>query len=171
MPGLAASEPGGPHLALLPEADAALLAQADVADAATESLTDLAADPEKATPARIWSRLMELRSRGLEKLEAIRNAGVKNAMDTEVAFRVPAGNDALKGLLETYCSDMEDLLGVGHAHVEMVEDASDLDVVVTDGREKHERCARSWKRRPDVGSDPDYPDLSARDAAAVKKIL
>ena len=27
------------------------------------------------------------------------------------------------------------------------------------------RCARCWKRRPDVGSDAEYPDLSARDAA------
>jgi len=29
------------------------------------------------------------------------------------------------------------------------------------------RCARSWKISPDVGSDPRYPDLSPRDAAAV----
>ena len=30
------------------------------------------------------------------------------------------------------------------------------------------KCARSWRRVPDVGSDPDYPDLSARDADAVR---
>jgi isoleucyl-tRNA synthetase len=29
------------------------------------------------------------------------------------------------------------------------------------------KCARSWKILPDVGSDPRYPDLSARDADAV----
>ena len=29
------------------------------------------------------------------------------------------------------------------------------------------KCARSWRRVPDVGSDPRYPDLSARDAAVV----
>jgi isoleucyl-tRNA synthetase len=32
----------------------------------------------------------------------------------------------------------------------------------------HPKCARSWRRVPDVGADPDYPDLSARDADAVR---
>jgi isoleucyl-tRNA synthetase len=31
------------------------------------------------------------------------------------------------------------------------------------------KCARSWRYTDDVGSDPDYPDLSARDAAAVRE--
>ncbi|WP_417232979.1 isoleucine--tRNA ligase [Brevundimonas sp.] len=33
---------------------------------------------------------------------------------------------------------------------------------------EHPKCARSWRRVPDVGSDPAYPDLSARDADAVR---
>ena len=32
----------------------------------------------------------------------------------------------------------------------------------------HPKCARSWRRVPDVGSDSEYPDLSARDADAVR---
>lgn len=32
-----------------------------------------------------------------------------------------------------------------------------------------EKCQRSWKILPDVGSDADYPELSARDAAAVRQ--
>ncbi|HEV7229582.1 isoleucine--tRNA ligase [Brevundimonas sp.] len=32
----------------------------------------------------------------------------------------------------------------------------------------HPKCARSWRRVPDVGSDSDYPELSARDADAVR---
>jgi isoleucyl-tRNA synthetase len=31
------------------------------------------------------------------------------------------------------------------------------------------KCARSWKVLPEVGSDPDYPDLSLRDAAAMRE--
>src|SRR5690606_24497115 len=31
------------------------------------------------------------------------------------------------------------------------------------------RCERSWRIVPDVGSDPEYPQLSARDAAAVRE--
>ena len=32
------------------------------------------------------------------------------------------------------------------------------------------KCARSWRITTDVGSDPAYPDLSARDAAAMREI-
>ncbi|MFW6065417.1 MAG: hypothetical protein ACOC9S_01225 [Planctomycetota bacterium] len=39
-----------------------------------------------------------------------------------------------------------------------------------DTRDKYARCARSWKRRPDVGTDEDYPDLSARDAVVMKEL-
>lgn len=31
------------------------------------------------------------------------------------------------------------------------------------------KCARSWKVTPDVGSDPDYPDVTPRDAAALRE--
>ena len=31
------------------------------------------------------------------------------------------------------------------------------------------RCARSWKVLPEVGTDPDYPDLTPRDAAAMRE--
>ena len=31
------------------------------------------------------------------------------------------------------------------------------------------RCARSWKVLPTVGSDPEYPDLSPRDADAMRE--
>ncbi|MGE4185766.1 MAG: isoleucine--tRNA ligase [Hyphomicrobiaceae bacterium] len=33
-----------------------------------------------------------------------------------------------------------------------------------------QKCARSWRYTTDVGSDPGYPDLSARDAAAMREI-
>ncbi len=32
------------------------------------------------------------------------------------------------------------------------------------------KCARSWRYTDDVGSDPDYPDVSARDAVALKEL-
>ncbi|HEV7352409.1 MAG TPA: isoleucine--tRNA ligase [Brevundimonas sp.] len=43
-------------------------------------------------------------------------------------------------------------------------DAIAVEVAVAD----HPKCARSWRRVPDVGADPDYPELSARDADAVR---
>jgi len=32
------------------------------------------------------------------------------------------------------------------------------------------KCARSWKISPDVGSDPDYPDVTPRDAKALREL-
>jgi len=46
-----------------------------------------------------------------------------------------------------------------------LEDVGDVAVVV--GLAEGRKCARSWRISPDVGSDPRYPDLSPRDAAAV----
>jgi isoleucyl-tRNA synthetase len=41
-------------------------------------------------------------------------------------------------------------------------------IAVVPGRAVGSKCARSWKILPEVGSDPDYPDLSLRDADAVR---
>ena len=40
-------------------------------------------------------------------------------------------------------------------------------VGVVPKRAAGKKCARSWRITEDVGSDPNYPELSARDAAAV----
>jgi isoleucyl-tRNA synthetase len=32
------------------------------------------------------------------------------------------------------------------------------------------KCARSWRVTRDVGSDPAFPDVSARDAAALREL-
>jgi len=43
-------------------------------------------------------------------------------------------------------------------------------VGVVPRRAEGRKCARSWRIVPDVGSDPQYPDLSARDASAVREL-
>jgi isoleucyl-tRNA synthetase len=42
-------------------------------------------------------------------------------------------------------------------------------VAVVFERAKGVKCARSWKILPEVGSDPEFPELSPRDAAAVRQ--
>ena len=32
------------------------------------------------------------------------------------------------------------------------------------------KCARSWRYTADVGSDPEFPDVSARDAAVLREL-
>jgi isoleucyl-tRNA synthetase len=44
-------------------------------------------------------------------------------------------------------------------------------VAVQPKRAEGKKCARSWRYTSDVGSDPKYPDLSARDAAVMRKRL
>jgi isoleucyl-tRNA synthetase len=43
-------------------------------------------------------------------------------------------------------------------------------VGVVPGRAEGKKCARSWRITTDVGSDARYPDLSARDAAAMREL-
>ena len=43
-------------------------------------------------------------------------------------------------------------------------------VAVVFARAKGDKCARSWRYTSDVGSDPDYPEVSARDAAALHEL-
>ncbi|WP_094462330.1 isoleucine--tRNA ligase [Pannonibacter phragmitetus] len=42
-------------------------------------------------------------------------------------------------------------------------------VAVVPGLAQGTKCARSWKILPEVGSDPDYPDVTLRDAAALRE--
>ncbi|MCT8990198.1 isoleucine--tRNA ligase [Chelativorans sp. SCAU2101] len=43
-------------------------------------------------------------------------------------------------------------------------------VAVVFRRASGKKCARSWRYTEDVGSDPDFPDVSARDAAALREL-
>jgi isoleucyl-tRNA synthetase len=43
-------------------------------------------------------------------------------------------------------------------------------VAVVPARAEGRKCARSWRITTDVGSDPAYPELSARDAAAMREL-
>ena len=57
--------------------------------------------------------------------------------------------------------------GEGPPEVFRLEDVKDVAVVVQLAQGK--KCARSWKILPSVGSDPAYPDVSPRDAQALRE--
>ena len=58
-------------------------------------------------------------------------------------------------------------------HGEGPADAFALDEVrgvsVVPAKAEGTKCARSWKVSPDVGSDPEYPDVTPRDAEALRE--
>lgn len=162
--------PDSVHLTQLPEADAQVLRF--VEDFRPVVLDDGTAAGEEIQggPAWVWQRIMTLRDEALLKIESLRNAGVKNPLDVEVIFLVPPDKPAVRSFLEAYLRELEDLLGVGYARLEAgpAPEGKLAGIEVRDTRSLYARCERSWKRRPDVGSDPEFPDLSARDAAVMK---
>ncbi len=114
-----------------------------------------------------WQVLMPLVEKGNKQLDDLkRSIGLGNPLDAEAIIVLPKVDDEVSKLIADYAPEIEDALGVGFHRIEHGET---WDIKINDTREKYPSCARSWKRRPDVGSDKDYPDLSARDAAVVRQ--
>ena len=119
-----------------------------------------------------WRLLFELRDAALLQLDALKKdeaVKLNKALDAEVVYAVD--DDDLRRRLQAYGPDLEDLVGAGHyAFAEKETRGPAASVKVVDRRETYRACARSWKRRPDVGQDREYPDLSLRDASAVRAV-
>jgi isoleucyl-tRNA synthetase len=117
-----------------------------------------------------WRLILELRDKALLQLDQMKQdqaVKLNKASEAEIIYYVD--DDELRRRLEAYGVDMADIVGAGfHSFAEKDTPGPAVEVKVLDRREKYAACARSWKRRPDVGSDPEYPDLSLRDALAVK---
>ncbi len=58
--------------------------------------------------------------------------------------------------------------GEGPADAFRLDDVANVAVVPAEAQGR--KCARSWRITDDVGSDPAYPDVSARDAAALREL-
>jgi isoleucyl-tRNA synthetase len=117
-----------------------------------------------------WNLLMELRASALMQLDGLKKStGMNKPLDAELIFRV--SDDVMRQKLQQYGPDMEDMVGAGfHSFAEKDSAGAAVVVEVVDRRQSYKACARSWKRRPDVGEDPQFPDLSLRDAAAVRAL-
>jgi isoleucyl-tRNA synthetase len=117
-----------------------------------------------------WDLLMELRGQALNQLDKLtRQIGKYKALDAEIIFHVD--DDAVRRKLQAYGADLEDMVGAGsYSFAEKGPEGPAVTVELVDRRDKYKACARSWKRRPDVGTDAEYPDLTVRDAAAVRAL-
>jgi isoleucyl-tRNA synthetase len=111
-----------------------------------------------------WTELIGLVPDAVAQLDAMKKtAGLNNSLDAEVVLTIPQGGGWSK-----YGNDFEDAVGVG-SHSFNYGDT--LSVRVVDAREKYRRCERSRKRRPDVGENLRFPDLSKRDAGVVEGLM
>ncbi len=114
-----------------------------------------------------WKQLMALRDDALGQIDKLtRQIGKYKALDAEVIYQVK--DEAARARLAAYGSDLEDMVGAGCWSFGDKAEGAAVVVEVLDRRDTYKACARSWKRRPDVGRDAEYPDLSMRDAEAVR---
>jgi isoleucyl-tRNA synthetase len=116
-----------------------------------------------------WKLLMDLRGQAMMQIDGLLRKFPKQIkpLDLEIIYRVD--DDAVRRNLQAYGPDLEDLVGAGSwSFAEKGAEGPAVVVEVVDRRDTYKACARSWKRRKDVGSVSEYPDLTARDATALR---
>jgi isoleucyl-tRNA synthetase len=123
--------------------------------------------------AQKWELVREVRRVVTGALELERAAKrIGSALEAAPEVYVSDGNilRALEGVDLAEVSITSDARLIAKAPPEdafTLPDVPGVGVVVKLARGK--KCARSWRILPDVGADPEFPDLSPRDAAAVRE--
>ena len=146
---------------------------ADDASVHLRTFPETPSDWRDAALAGKWRKVRELRrvvTGALEIERREKRIGASLEAAPEVHVSAPEFLSALEGLdlAELAITSQATLIeGEGPASAFRLDDVPGVCVVpkLAEGK----KCARSWRILPDVGSDPDYPDLSPRDAAAVRE--
>jgi isoleucyl-tRNA synthetase len=120
-----------------------------------------------------WKQIRQVRTVVTGALE-IERREKRIGSSLEAAPRVFITDEALHRLMQSIdlaeiaiTSQAELVSGEGPADAFALAEAPG--VAVVPGKAVGTKCARSWKILPEVGSDPDYPDISPRDAAAMRE--
>ena len=126
------------------------------------------------TLAEKWEKIRRVRSVVTGALE-IERAQKRIGSSLEAAPRVFIADAGLKAILESVdfaevciTSDITIAAGEGPLDAFRLDDVSG--VAVVPDRAQGRKCARSWKISPLVGSDPEFPDVSPRDAQALREL-
>ncbi|MCO6048454.1 isoleucine--tRNA ligase [Mesorhizobium sp. RP14(2022)] len=121
-----------------------------------------------------WQKIRQVRRVVTGALEIAR-AEKRIGSSLEAVVAVSVADAELAKLIETVdlaeiaiTSGIELVVGDGPADAFRLDDAPGISAVVLRAEEKGlTRCARSWRWTNDIGSDPAFPDVSARDAVAL----
>jgi isoleucyl-tRNA synthetase len=123
--------------------------------------------------AKKWERVRDVRrvvTGALELERAAKNIGSSLEAAPEVYVADKDLLRALEGVDLAEVSITSQARLIAKAPPEGAFTLSDVpNVGVVPKRAEGKKCARSWRILPDVGADPVYPDLSPRDAAAVRE--
>jgi isoleucyl-tRNA synthetase len=121
-----------------------------------------------------WERIRKIRSVVTGALE-IERANKRIGSSLEAAPQVFIADDDLRALLNDMdfaevciTSDAEIMAGEGPLDAFRLSEVPG--VGVAPARAPGRKCARSWKFSSLVGSDPEFPDVSPRDAAALREL-
>jgi isoleucyl-tRNA synthetase len=139
-----------------------------------EQFPDIPANWNNEAVAEKWKKVRTIRRAVTGALEIERkDKRIGSSLEAApIVYIADAGlNNALDDLdLAEICitSDIRVVLGEGPADAFRLDDGTPVSVVpaLAEGT----KCARSWRITRDVGSDPEYPDVSARDAAALREL-
>ena len=120
-----------------------------------------------------WRKVRALRRVVTGALELERKEG-RIGSSLEAAPKIYVADDAMRAALHgvdlaeiAITSGAELLTGRSPENAFRLDDVPGVAVVFA--RAKGTKCARSWKILTEVGSDPEFPELSRRDAAAVRQ--
>jgi isoleucyl-tRNA synthetase len=120
-----------------------------------------------------WDKIRRVRSVVTGALE-IERAAKRIGSSLEAAPVVYIEDGALRAVVESVdfaevciTSGIEIAAGAPPADAFTLADVAGVAVVAQ--RAPGRKCARSWRISPEVGKDPDFPDLTPRDAAAVRE--
>jgi isoleucyl-tRNA synthetase len=120
-----------------------------------------------------WRNIRELRRVVTGALEIKRKEGSIGS-SLEASPKIHVADARLRAALDgidlaeiAITSGAELLPGEGPAHAFRLDDVKGVAVVFEPA--KGSKCARSWKILEEVGSDPEFPELSLRDAEAVRQ--
>lgn len=118
-----------------------------------------------------WEKLMNIRSVTLGALEPQRAQKViGSSLEAHPHIYLSASYaDIIAGVdMAELCITSQASVTIGDAPADSFKDAKIEGVAVVFQKAQGQKCTRSWKILPDVGTDKDYPDLTPRDAAAVR---
>ncbi len=129
------------------------------------------ADPDLAAK---WDKIREVRSVVTGALEIERQVKKTIGSALEAAPDVYVSNPELLAALDgvdlaeiSITSGAKLIAGEGPADAFRLDAVKGVAVVFKPA--EGQRCARSWKITPEVGSDPQFPDITPRDAEAVRE--
>jgi isoleucyl-tRNA synthetase len=121
-----------------------------------------------------WRTIRDVRRVVTGALE-LERAAKRIGSSLEAAPIVYIENDAIRAALEEIdfaeiciTSDVDVRAGQGPTDAFRIDEVAGVAVVPK--RAEGRKCARSWKISPLVGTDPEYPDVTPRDAQALREL-